>query len=153
MPDHSLLDRLREVLATDANRTTKAARIAEAIRVAGAHRWVGVYDVDMGRGLVSNVAWSGPGPPAYPAFPVTQGLTSRAIAEKRSINVGDVASDPHYLTALHSTRSEMIVPVLDKSGAVVGTIDVESERRNAFDAAAQAMLETCSRVLAEFWGS
>jgi putative methionine-R-sulfoxide reductase with GAF domain len=64
-----------------------------------------------------------------------------------------VASDPRYLTALHSTRSEMIVPVLDTSGAVVGTIDVESERLNAFDAAAETMLEACSRALAEFWRS
>ena len=107
--------------------------------------------MDMRRGLVTNIAWSGPGAPAYPTFPVTKGLTSRAIAQKRTVNVGDVASDPGYLTALDSTRSEMIVPVLDAAGAVIGTIDVESERLNAFDPDAQASLEECARLLAEFW--
>jgi L-methionine (R)-S-oxide reductase len=34
---------------------------------------------------------------------------------------------------------------------VIGTLDVESERLNAFDVEAQALLEECARVLAEFW--
>lgn len=54
-------------------------------------------------------------------------LGSPATA-KKTVNVGDVASDPNYLTALSTTRSEIIVPVLDiTNGCVVGTIDVESE--------------------------
>jgi len=44
-----------------------------------------------------------------------------------------VRNDPRYLTAFGNTLSEIIIPVLDeKNGAVVGTIDVESERANAF---------------------
>jgi putative methionine-R-sulfoxide reductase with GAF domain len=43
--------------------------------------------------------------------------------------VGDVGRDPDYLTALGSTRSEIIVSVMDKTNyPVIGTIDVESER-------------------------
>jgi len=149
---NNLPDKLREILATDLDRKTKGARITAAIREANAYRWVGVYDVDMERGLVANIAWSGPGAPVHPTFPVTKGLTSRAIAEKRTVNIGDVASDPSYLTALDSTRSEMIVPVLDATGSVViGTIDVESERLNAFDPAIQALFEEYARLLAAFW--
>lgn len=151
VPDNKLLDNLREILAANTGRTTKAARITEAIRAAGCYRWVGLYDVDLQRGLVSNVAWSGPAAPAFPAFPVTKGLTSRAIAEKRTINLGDVANDPKYLTALDSTRSELIVPVLDQVGAVIGTIDVESEHLDAFDPATQALLEGCTQILTKFW--
>lgn len=151
MPDNQLLDELREILAANADRTTKAARITQAIRAAGSYRWVGFYDVDMQRGLVSNIAWSGPAAPAFPTFPVTRGLTSRAIAEKRTINVGNVANDPKYLTALDSTRSELIVPVLDDAGVVIGTIDVESEHLHAFDPATQARLEGCAQMLTKFW--
>jgi L-methionine (R)-S-oxide reductase len=62
--------------------------------------------------------------------------------------VGDVANDSDYLTALGSTRVEIIVPVLDDTGDwVIGTIDVESERLNAFDLAAQVLLEDCARCL------
>jgi L-methionine (R)-S-oxide reductase len=106
----------------------------------------------MGRGLVSNVAWSGPRGPEYPTFPVTKGLTSRAVAEKRTVNVGDVASDAAYLTALATTKSEIIVPVVDAGGGqVLGTIDVESELANAFDASTERMLEECAVVLKQFW--
>jgi GAF domain-containing protein len=134
------------------SRSAKAAHIADAIREDGPYRWVGLYEVDVERGLVSNIAWSGPGAPAYPTFAITKGLTSRAIAESKTVNVGDVARDPGYLTALDTTRSEIIVPILDGEGArVIGTIDVESEGVNAFDSASQATLEGCARLLKGFW--
>ena len=40
--------------------------------------------------MVSLIAYSGPGAPAYPTFPVTQGLTGAAIREKATVLVGDV---------------------------------------------------------------
>ena len=116
MPDNRLLVTLKNILEQNINRGAKAARIAEAIRVEGPYRWVGIYDVDIERGLVSNIAWSGPSAPTYPVFPITKGLTSKAIAERKTINVGDVASDSDYLTALATTRAEMITPVLDTTG-------------------------------------
>ncbi len=154
MSDSNLLNNLKAILAQDANRSVKAAMITEAIRDSGPYRWVGIYDVDSQRGIVSNIAWCGPAAPAYPVFPVTKGLTSRAISAKKTINVGDVASDPNYLTALESTRSEIIVPVVDATrDRVIGTIDVESERPNAFDSETQALLEECARLLVDFWAA
>jgi len=138
------------VLDHSLSRVEKAAKIAEAILQSRPHRRVGVYDV--GPELVSIVAFSGPCAPAYPQFPITKGLTGAAIREKRTIVVGDVGSDPRYLTALGSTLSEIIIPVIDEtSGAVVGTIDVESERKNAFSAEDQAMLEECARTARPLW--
>jgi L-methionine (R)-S-oxide reductase len=110
-----------------------------------------VYDVDNERGLVSNIAWSGPGAPEYPVFSITKGLTSRAIATKRAVNVGDVAGDADYLQALANTRSEIIIPVLAAADQkVLGTI-VESERPHAFDASTQSWLEECANALRAFW--
>ncbi len=149
--DRLLPGKLRAILAQSLSRSSKAAHIADAIREDGPYRWVGLYDVDVKRGLVSNIAWSGPGAPAHPTFAITKGLTSRAISESKTVNVGDVASDPGYLTALDTTRSEIIVPILDGEGRrVTGTIDVESERVNAFDSATQASLEACARLLKGF---
>jgi putative methionine-R-sulfoxide reductase with GAF domain len=56
------------------------------------------------------------------------------------------------LTAFGSTRSEVIVPVLDAAGeVVVGTIDVESEQPNAFGEQVQHLLESCSKALRLLW--
>ena len=152
MPNRELLNKLTSILQLDLDRAAKAKHIAEAIRVSAGYRWVGIYDVDSGRELVSNIAWSGPSAPAYPTFPTTKGLTARAIATKATINVGNVAHDANYLTALDSTRAEIILPVFrGRGGDVVGTIDVESEQLNAFDAATQDLLEECARLLTSFW--
>jgi len=52
---------------------------------------------------------------------------------RKTVNVGDVVADGRYLTAFGTTKSEIIVPVLDGGGEnVVGTIDVESEKPNRF---------------------
>src|SRR5258706_8309500 len=142
MTQRQVLDTLHSILALDVDREARAKRVAEVIRASGPYRWVGIYDVNIERGLVSNIAWSGRGAPAHPTFPLTKGLTSRAITSKKTINVGNVANDSDYLTALGNTQSEIIVPVLDKSAQVViGTIDIESEKRDAFDARTQRLLE------------
>ena len=146
--DTSLFEAINCFLSQDRSRVAKAARIASAIRNACGYRWVGIYEVDAFAGLVKNVAWSGPSAPAHPIFPVTQGLTSRVILQKQSVNVGDVGRDADYLTALSGTQAEIILPVFDSGHErVIGTLDVESEKRNAFDSAAQALLEECAARL------
>jgi putative methionine-R-sulfoxide reductase with GAF domain len=61
-------------------------------------------------------------------------------------------NDPHYLTALGNTKSEIIVPVFDQQGSVVaGTIDVESELVDAFSSETQKLLEECAEVIRPLW--
>lgn len=128
------LAEIKSTLDERIGRQAKACRIAEAIRKEGSWHWGGLCDVDCQSGMIANIAWSGPGPPAHPSSPITKKLTSRAIANRKPVNVSDVARNPDYLTALGSTRSEIIIPVMGKTNdAVIGTIDLESERVSAFD--------------------
>lgn len=146
-----LLREVRAIVTAATDRVVALAQIAERLRSAGKYRWVGLYDVDHAAGLVKNIVWSGPEAPSFPVFPLTKGLTGSAISFRKTVNVGDVAADPRYLTALGSTRSEIIVPVFDQPGKVVGTIDVESEYENAFNAETQSFLERCSDVVRPLW--
>ena len=114
------------------------------------YRWVGVYDV--GPEFVSIIAYSGPGAPAYPRFSIMKGLTGAAIREKKTVIVNNVRSDARYLTTFGNTLSEIIIPVLDeKTGAVVGTIDVESEQVNAFLEEDQQALEASAKAARRLW--
>lgn len=71
------------------------------------------------------------------------------MASGKTVVVGDVSKDPRYLTAFGSTRSVIIVPVLDRTGRkVVGTIDVESDRVDAFSEEDRTTLERCAAVVA-----
>ena len=124
-----LPDDVREVAAAEQPRSERAQRAADLVRAATGYRWVGIYDVTEAE--VVNLAWSGPGPPAHPRFPVGAGLTGAAIASRAPVVSNDVAADPRYLTTLESTGSELIVPVV-ADDLVVGTLDVESDETNAF---------------------
>jgi putative methionine-R-sulfoxide reductase with GAF domain len=67
--------------------------------------------------------------------------------------VGDVRKEHRYLTAFGSTRSEIIVPVVDSAGRkVIGTIDVESEQEDAFSEEDRAVLERCAAAIARLFG-
>ena len=146
MDESRLLGEVSRVLRGEGDRERKAAGIAEAIRRSGGYRWVGLYEVTEDE--IANLAFDGPGAPAHPRFPVTQGLSGAAVASGETVVVGDVREDPRYLTAFGSTRSEIIVPVFDRAGRkVVGTIDVESEQVNAFSEDDRVALERCAAAV------
>jgi putative methionine-R-sulfoxide reductase with GAF domain len=74
------------------------------------------------------------------------------VAERRTVNVGDVTTDTRYLTAFGSTRSEIIVPIFDQTKqTVLGTIDIESEFPHAFSVEVQSLLERCADVIGTLW--
>jgi GAF domain-containing protein len=146
----AVADLLALIVSEAGDRSYHAKQAAEIIRRIGPYRWVGIYDITADEAHV--FAWSGLGPPAFVVFPVTAGLTGEAIRSRKTIVANDVSKDPRYLTSFASTRAEIIVPVLDASGnRVVGTIDVESERENAFKPTDQKVLEDCAVALAPLW--
>jgi putative methionine-R-sulfoxide reductase with GAF domain len=149
---NDFLEGIRETVSGKDDRVRTARLVAALIKTSslGRYRWVGIYDVTAEQ--VSIIAWSGPGAPAYPTFAPTQGLTSDAIRQKSPVLANDVTVDARYLTAFGSTRSEIIVPVLNKNTkAVVGTIDVESEQTNGFTAEDQELLEKCTCAAQPLW--
>jgi GAF domain-containing protein len=72
------------------------------------------------------------------------GLIGRALRLKAPQVVPDVSSDADYHADVASTRSEMVIPLLE-AGVAVGAIDFQSERPGAFDlddvAAGEALAE------------
>ena len=145
-----LLHRIRDIVRSRETRNDRASNLAAAIKAFGQYSWVGIYDVDSQS--VSILAWAGAGPPAFPTFPITKGLTAAAIAQKSPVVVGDVANDPRYLTTFGTTASEIIIPILDpQTGQVIGTIDVESSQKNAFSQNDQQLLQQCASAALPLW--
>ena len=69
MTDRRLPDELQKILALNEDRVTKAKRIAEAIREAGAYRWVGIYDVNIRSGWYQTLYGVDRTRPPIPFFP------------------------------------------------------------------------------------
>lgn len=147
------LQQIRQILGHEASAIVALQKVADSLRQNGRYGWVGLYKVDHNAGEVRNLVFSGPGPPAHPVFPVQNGITGIVIRERRTVNVGDVSANPLYLTTFGSTRSEIIVPVYaTTTGALVGTIDVESEDLNTFSEEDEIFLEDCAQAIAALWG-
>ena len=120
--------------------------MAEMIRAACDYRWVGIYKITRGDFVI--MGKTGKCPPTYPRFPITQGLAASALESKKSIMVADVHKDPRYLPTFGSTQSEIVVPVITEAGKVVGLIDVESEKLDAFTEADRDFLEHAAFMIA-----
>lgn len=77
-----------------------------------------------------------------------EGITGSAAASRQTILVGDVRNDPRYLPALDAVRSELAVPMVSR-GKLVGVIDLQSTRLNAFTEADSVLLRLlAARVVA-----
>src|SRR3954451_12270184 len=70
---------------------------------------------------------------------VGEGITGSAADERRPILVKDVRKDSRYLNALDAVRAELAVPMLMR-GKLVGVIDLQSTRLDAFSEQDQALL-------------
>jgi sigma-B regulation protein RsbU (phosphoserine phosphatase) len=62
---------------------------------------------------------------------VGDGVTGLAAQRREAILVGDVASDPKYISAVPNVRSELAVPLIVKN-RIIGVIDIESQKVNHF---------------------
>jgi L-methionine (R)-S-oxide reductase len=144
-----LVNELARCMAESDTRSVQAGAVCAAIARARGYDFVAMYDV-----LPSEIAvagWHGD-PPVYQRFARENGLCGAAVATGQPQLVNDVTLDPRYLPTLVATRSELIVPVVDPATRrVVGTIDVASNRCDAFGGEDVMLMEACARVLVPLW--
>lgn len=109
------------------------------------YTWIGVY---LAHGAELRLGpWRGAEATEHVRIPVGHGICGAAAASGETEAVDDVAADPRYLSCFISTRSEIVVPIIH-GGAVVGEIDIDSDRPAAFGAADRALLERVAEVIA-----
>jgi sigma-B regulation protein RsbU (phosphoserine phosphatase) len=79
-------------------------------------------------------------------IPLGEGITGAVARERKPILVPDVRTDPRYLNTVDAVRTELAVP-MEARGRLVGVIDIQSTRVNAYDEYARSLLRLiASRV-------
>ena len=73
------------------------------------------------------------------AVALGEGITGTAAARREPVLVGDVRTDPRYLHTLDAVRTELAVPMTAR-GKLVGVIDLQSTRLNAYTEYDRALL-------------
>jgi GAF domain-containing protein len=74
-------------------------------------------------------------------IPFMRGVCGAAARTKTTQRVDDVTKIADHIACSASTRSEIVVPVLTPSGALLAVLDVDSDARAAFDDVDQIALE------------
>ena len=75
-----------------------------------------------------------------------RGVCGTAAAERRTVIVADVDAFPGHIACDSRSRSEIVVPVFDAAGALLGVFDVDSTELAAFDETDASGLEAILRA-------
>ena len=86
-------------------------------------------------------------PTEHTSIPVGTGICGRAVAERRDLNVPDVAAAPGYLACSLETRSELVV-LIRRHDEILGQIDIDSDVQDGFNEAEEAAVREVADALA-----
>ena len=110
------------------------------------YTWVGIYIVD-GDNLVIG-PWKGEQATEHVKIPIGKGICGSAAASGRTEIVPDVNADGRYLACFVSTRSEIVVPIKDNY-KIIGEIDIDSDKKDAFTRKDKEFLEKIADMLSK----
>ena len=140
-----LLGRIASILLTTGGRGARDAIVKLLNASVSSYSWVGIYLVD-GRDLQLD-AWSGPEATEHVRIPIGEGVCGFAAKAGRTEIVSDVSRDARYLECFPTTKSEIVVPIMDGE-KVLGEIDVDSDVFDAFSSLDREFLEAVATMLA-----
>jgi L-methionine (R)-S-oxide reductase len=118
---------------------TAMATVAALLHHAFGHLWTGFYRTIIPGQLLRVGPYQG----SLGCLEIVfgQGVCGAAAAKQQTIIVPDVNEFAGHITCDARSRSEIVVPVLNRQGDLVGVLDIDSERLDAFDTDDQHGLE------------
>lgn len=78
-------------------------------------------------------------------IPFGAGVCGAAAARRETVIVPDVHEFPGHIACDSRSESEIVVPVFDRAGALIGVFDVDSDRKAMFDDMDRRALEAILR--------
>jgi GAF domain-containing protein len=140
-----VLARIRATLDGPLDRDEKLRRTVKALSESAPHyTWTGIYLLEGDTLTLHNQVGA---PTPHERIPIGRGICGLAARERRTVVVPDVARDPRYLACSLSTRSEIVVPIM-RDAAVLGEIDIDSDRPDAFSAGDETLLQEVAALIA-----
>lgn len=138
-----LYRQIASLIDGESNATGILANVSAAIHTTMDFWWTGFY-------LVSNGELQlGPfqGPVACMHIQYGRGVCGTTWKEKQTIVVGDVEQFPGHIACSSLSRSEIVVPIYNKVGEVVGVLDIDSKELDTFDDTDKMWLEKITSLV------
>ena len=141
-----LVDNVRIAIARQNSESDVLRTAAELIDgFSESFNWTGFYM--MRDGVLEVGPFVGPAT-EHIRIELNQGICGAAASTRKTVIVDDVAADPRFLACSPTTRSEIVVPLMD-GDTVLGEIDIDSDRPANFTAQDKQMLEAITAVVVD----
>jgi len=141
----SLIPQLGALIAGEPDLTANLANLSAALHDTFGWWWVGFYWVKNNELVLSPFQ----GPIACTRIKSGKGVCGTVWKEAKSRLVPDVNAFAGHIACSGSSVSEVVVPIFDKQGHVVGVLDVDSERYDVLDEEDVFYLEKISQLITE----
>ena len=140
---NSLFPQIESLLFGEDDFVANTANIAAALREAFDFFWVGFYFAK------ENQLVLGPfqGPIACTRIPFHKGVCGKCYTDAQTIIVPNVDEFPGHIACSSASKSEIVVPVFNKSGEVIAVLDIDSDKINDFSEADKIGLEKIVTLL------
>ena len=137
-----LVPQIEALIDGEPNRIANLANIAAALKTTFDFFWVGFY-------LVEEELVLGPfqGPIACTRIKKGSGVCGSSWESAQTILVADVDAFPGHIACSSDSKSEIVVPGINKAGQVEFVLDVDSDQLNDFDKTDQIYLEKIVAML------
>ncbi|MEA5138386.1 GAF domain-containing protein [Arcicella rigui] len=124
----AILPQVKALITDEADLIANLANISAVLREAFGFFWVGFYLKK------ENQLVLGPfqGPIACTRIPFTKGVCGHCYSTQQTVIVPDVEEFPGHIACASASKSEIVLPVFDKSGEVCMVLDVDSDKLNDF---------------------
>jgi len=113
---------------------------------------------------LENVSWAGfylekegelilgpfQGKPACIHIPLGKGVCGTAFVTRQTLRVPDVHAFPGHIACDSESASEIVIPLSNRSGKLIGVMDLDSKKPDRFSEDDQAGLEMLAVALREF---
>jgi L-methionine (R)-S-oxide reductase len=142
----SLLPQLVALTEGETDLTANLANLAAALKEAFGFFWVGFYLKREGQLVLGPFQ----GPIACTRIAFDKGVCGAAYTRRETLLVPDVEQFPGHIACSSASKSEVVVPVFDRTGDVAMVLDVDSDLLNDFSQADVDGLEAVGRLITRF---
>jgi putative methionine-R-sulfoxide reductase with GAF domain len=94
------------------------------------YNWIGIYLIK-DKFLILG-PWKGRHPTEHNKIPIGKGICGSAAKTGKIELINNVEKDNRYLACFINTKSEIVIPI-KKNDIVIGEIDIDSDKKDAFN--------------------
>ncbi|CAN5490748.1 GAF domain-containing protein [soil metagenome] len=141
-----IIPQIESLVSGETDLIANLANIAAVLKEAFGFFWVGFYLTKDGQLVLGPFQ----GPLACTRIDFGKGVCGHVYSTRQTVIVPDVDAFPGHIACSSAARSEIVLPIFDRSGEVFGVLDVDSDMSNDFSQADSDGLRRIVNIIEKF---